>query len=284
MITIQKALQEASKRLKRAGVATPRLDAEVLLAHSLGKAREEILLDFDKSLNQKEKNKFAKTLDRREKREPVALITGIKEFWSLSFMVNTDTLIPSPDSETLVKATLECVKGQTNLCILDLGTGSGCLLLAILSELQDAIGMGIDISQKALQCAKENAKRLGLTERTLFQQYDWMQNEPLSDKKFDVIVSNPPYIAAVDKKNLEPEVIIYGPGKALFAGKTGLEHIEQIIALTNNLLIPKGRLFLEVGEGQAEKVEKILKIQGHTDICRYQDLSGITRVLSACRD
>lgn len=282
MTSLRKALSEAAKTLEKSGVASPRLDAEILLSLALGITREELLIRQNGDLPPETEKRFDALLQRREAREPVARITGVQEFWSLPFRVNEATLIPRPDSETLVEAALKKIPRHQPFKILDLGTGTGCLLLAILSERPKAGGLGVDASEKTLACARENAKVLGLVARADFAKCDWSKDTPPKGP-FDVVISNPPYIETAEIGKLDPEVAKFEPRKALDGGPDGLEHYRAISALAFKLLKPGGRIFLEIGETQETAVRDILTEINYTLLETAYDLAGKPRVVAAFR-
>jgi release factor glutamine methyltransferase len=218
---------------------------------------------------------------RRLAREPIAYILGEKEFWSLPFEVGPAVLIPRPESESVVEAALAQVADRAApLLLLDLGTGSGCLLLALLSELPGATGRGVDLSAAALAVAHGNAERLGLADRTRFEQRSWGGG---LTERFDLIVSNPPYVAAGDLAGTEPEVRAFEPEIALTAGSDGLAAYRALIPDCARLLAPGGHVVLEIGQGQGAAVAGILASHGLGVIERRADLAGIERCVVAQR-
>ena len=279
------ALAEAANRLAGAGVESARLDAELLMAHALGLPREEVFLAPDRQLEAGEMDAFEALVSRRAAREPVARIIGTREFWSLEFALNPATLVPRPDSETLVTAVLqECAAHDSRpLRILDLGTGSGCLLLALLSEMPGAAGIGVDCDPEAVVAARENARRLGLRQRAEFREGDWFGALDAGDwsPRFDVILSNPPYIESAEIAGLAPEVAAFEPRAALDGGADGLRAYRQIAARACDYLTPDGLVFLELGAGQEKEVSKILEDHGLGVHGHYKDLAGVPRVISA---
>ena len=279
---LEEALGTATGQLQTKGVATPRLDAEILLAHVLGVEREDLLTRWDQSLDQDQISLFKGLIGQRSDREPVARITGVQEFWSLSFKVTPDTLIPRPDSETLVSAVLDNVSKTTELRLLDLGTGTGCLVLSLLSELPHATGVGVDISQGALACANENAKSLSLADRAQFEHFDWTGDAALKLGNFDIVISNPPYIPANEIASLEPEVATFAPKGALDGGRDGLDHYRKILETAPKFLNgDSGLIALEVGDGQAGDVVDLLNSHGFKNSETFSDLGGKTRVVMA---
>jgi release factor glutamine methyltransferase len=216
---------------------------------------------------------------RRQRREPIAYILGAKEFWSLGFEVDPAVLIPRPESETLVEAVLEQIGDRTAaLRILDLGTGSGCLLLALLSELPRAVGLGIDDSPAALAVAKRNAERLGLASRAEFRHARWGAG---LEERFGLIVSNPPYVAEAEWDRLQPEIRHFEPKSALVAGPDALAAYRGLAPDCARLLAADGLCALEIGCGQGEAAAELLKRHGLHVTARYRDLAGIERCLVA---
>lgn len=251
-----------------AGRAEARLDAEVLLAHALGLPRLTMLLDTSRPVGDSESRRFEELLARRETGEPVAYITGVREFWSLEFRVTPATLIPRPDSETLVEAALAAFGGAPPRRVLDLGTGSGCLLLSVLHEFPASFGVGVDYSCAAALVAADNAARLALADRAAFVIGDWA--EALSGP-FDCILANPPYIG--EDEALSPEVRDFEPSAALFAGSEGLDDYRRIIPDLRRILAPEGRAFLEIGHAQGEAVRQIAAEAGFSSRL-HRDLAG----------
>lgn len=277
--TIGSALSQATARLKAAGVEQPNRDARVLLAHASDLTVERIIGYPEQPLSAAQQQAFELAVARRARREPVARILGRREFWSLSFRVTADTLDPRPESECLVAAVLGRLAGRDgSLKILDLGTGTGCLLLALLAELPNAEGLGIDLLAGAVDTARENARSLGLAERASFRQGNWA--EEISGA-WQVIVSNPPYIKEPDVAKLAPEVALYDPRPALAGGLDGLAAYRQVVPQAVRLLAPGGLVAFEVGAGQAADVERLLRAAGFEAAAREQDLAGIERCVLA---
>jgi release factor glutamine methyltransferase len=263
--SIEAALRSAAARI---GGETPRLDAEVLLAHSLGRERGWVLLNRDAKIGAQA---YEKLVLRRITGEPVAYITGEREFWSLRLKVTPAVLIPRPDSETLIEAAL--ASGITPARILDLGTGSGALLLAALSEWPGATGLGVDQSLAALAVAAENAALLGLGHRATFARGDWGQGLAA---RFDLILCNPPYVEA--DAPLSPEVRDHEPASALFAGPDGLDDYRRLIPQLPALLAPGGVAVVEIGHEQAAAVAALAGASGLACVVK-QDLAGRDRCL-----
>ena len=243
-----------SKLLKEKNIRSHILDSEILLSKTLNKSREDILINLDEKINEKDIFKYKNYIDRRIKNEPIAYILEEKEFWSKKFKVNKNTLIPRPETELLVNKLSEIFK-KKKISILDIGTGSGCIILSLLDELKSSTGIGIDISKEAVSIAKINGLRLNLLNRVKFL------NKSVSsifNKKFDLIVSNPPYIESKDMKNLSEDIRRYEPRLALDGGNDGLDLIKKVIYKSKSILKTKGTLALEIGNEQIKKVSKIL--------------------------
>lgn len=279
-LSVGDALEESVQALLDAGIHEARMEARLIVALALGCTPEQVFGYPEKKLEQNDLVRTRSLVSRRVAREPLALITGKKEFWSLPFIVNTATLIPRPDSETLIEAVLAAYPDKkADMKILDLGTGTGCLLLALLHEYENATGVGTDISEKALEAARANAENLKLANRARFFASDW--NEDVSGLgAFDIVVSNPPYVPQGDKSALQPEVALYEPHSALFAGTDGLSAYRTLIPLLPALSGGSGGVFLEVGIGQADAVGNMMETAGMKDISVHRDLAGIVRCVA----
>jgi release factor glutamine methyltransferase len=275
--TIAEALRVAVTRLAGAGIDTPALDARVLLREAMGTDEAGLILATRERLPPEQAARFDAMLVRREGREPVALILGRREFWSHDFAVDRSTLIPRPDSETLVAAAIEAL-GDGLGPLLDLGTGSGCLLLSILAACRSATGVGVDRSEAAARMARANAAALGLSSRASFVVGDWAQ--PLS-RRFAVIVTNPPYLATSEIAATTPEVRDFEPPMALDGGADGLSAYRALMGDARRSLATDGRIFLEVGAGQAQAVEALLDSHGLKPLGRRRDLAGVERCVEA---
>ncbi|GAB4394228.1 MAG: peptide chain release factor N(5)-glutamine methyltransferase [Kiloniellaceae bacterium] len=283
-MTLAEAVARAGERLAAAGIEEPRRDARLLVCRLLGGGPELLLGHPEKELNAEEAARIEAAVARRVAREPVSRILGEREFWSLSFGLNAATLDPRPDSETLVEAVLAEVSDRAApLRLLDLGTGTGCLLLALLSELPQATGCGIDISAEAVAQAAANAERLGLSGRARFLRRSWEEGLDVDGGAWDIIVSNPPYIASGEIPGLAPEVAGYDPPAALDGGADGLGAYRALIPAAAEVLTPGGCLALEIGQGQAAAVEALLRAAGLFPYRRATDLAGIERCLLATR-
>ncbi|PKN12880.1 MAG: peptide chain release factor N(5)-glutamine methyltransferase [Deltaproteobacteria bacterium HGW-Deltaproteobacteria-4] len=258
------------------GIENGRLDAELLLAEILKLNRIGLYLNFDRPVNSDELAVFRALIERRARREPIAYILGRCEFWSLTFKVGPEVLIPRGDTETLVEAALKVLPPGGTL--LDVGVGSGAIALAIAHDRPDVQVEGIDLSPAALALATENAQNLGLTARVTLRQGDLFTLD--DSRQYDVIVSNPPYIAIGEKATLMPEVRDFEPALALFAGEDGLDCYRALIPAARGALKSSGILFVEVGAGQAEAVAELFAIAGYVEIFTNRDLAGIDRVVA----
>jgi release factor glutamine methyltransferase len=253
------------------------LEARVLLCHVLACTRSDLISEPDRKVSSDQQAQFKDMIERRSRGEPIAKIIGEKEFWGLPFKVTADTLDPRPDTETLIEAVLEYVdKGSASSNILDLGTGTGCILLTLLHELKNSKGVGVDISPAALQVAQENAKRLGLENQATFIQSDWGEKV---EGLFDLIVSNPPYITEADFENLAPDVRNFDPKLALNGGVDGLDCYRKIAPIIDKYLAKNGFFAIEFGINQERQVERILRENNLTVLEIRKDLAGIFRTI-----
>jgi len=266
----------------QAKIETPEADARLLIGHALYLGRAQLVVQSDRSLEAREINAVSALAARRLKREPVARILGRKEFWSMNMQVTPDVLVPRPETETIVECALDALAmgglSMEKLRILDIGTGSGALLLALLSELPNAAGTGTDISSAALEIARANATRHELGSRCTFVNCDCAG---AVEGPFDLIVSNPPYISSGEIASLPPEVRDHDPLLALDGGDDGLDCYSAIAADTARLLAPGGRLIVELGAGQEPAVRAIFAAAGLTVGAARNDLAGIARALTA---
>ena len=275
--TLREMLDAAARTLDEAGVGDPRREAQVLVGHVLGVGREVMLAEPTRALANGERWRIDEVVARRAAREPAAYILGLREFWSLPFAVTRDTLIPRPDSETVVEAALAAVAGRAGpLRLLDFGTGTGCLLLALLSELPEATGLGVDIGAQALAVARTNAKRLGLAGRAGFVAADWGRGIAGA---FDLIVANPPYVGDAEASGLAPEILDFEPSMALFSGADPVACYRSLGPHMARLLGRGGAAVLEIGAGQADDVAAIMADVGLAEAGRWRDLAGIERCL-----
>jgi release factor glutamine methyltransferase len=286
--TVLELLRWTTDYFKRQGIESARLDAELLLAHALETQRLKLYVDFEKPVLPAERDRYRELVRRRaQERVPVSILLGEREFWSLRFKVTQDVLTPRPDTETLVEAALAKCKGpgksdesgveaDRKWRILDLGTGSGAIALSLASELPTADITATDLSQAALQIAAENADRLPQGERVRFLYGDLF--EPVANERFDLVVSNPPYVARRDGKSLPPE-LAHEPEMALFGGEDGLDVIRRLVADAGRHLSSGGWLLIELSPEQAGTVEQLLAAAGFSDVERRFDLARRARVV-----
>lgn len=283
--TVYNTLSEGKNILKDAGIESFDLDSRVLLSYILGMEHHLFISNPKAIVPLKQYKEYIKLIKRRAKSEPVAQITKEKEFWSIPFKISKQTLIPRADSETLVEAVKQEFKDTSAPHkIIDLGTGSGCLLLSLLTEYKNATGFGIDIQPNAVKTARENTKKLSLENRTQILNHSWNKKSPhkkIKDIKFTIVVSNPPYITKQDMKTLDKDVKSFEPRKALYGGNDGLNEYRNISKALYywDIIEPKGKIFLEIGKNQEEDVKKIFEAFGFKFINYFKDLSGIIRVI-----
>lgn len=276
-LTAADALSEAAARLRAAGIPAPRFEARLLIAHGLGVGAEQVIGHPERALSAGERARIAALVTARAARRPLAQVTGKREFWSLEFEVTAHTLDPRPDSECLVAAALAHVPDRgAPLRVLDLGTGTGCLLLAVLSELPNATGTGVDISTEAVTVARRNAARLGMEARARFVTGDWGAG---IEGPFDLILANPPYIPAGDLARLEPEVAEFEPRAALDGGADGLDAYRAMLPGLARLLGERGMAVAEIGAGQKEAVVGLVDNSGLGLCAIARDLGGRARGL-----
>ena len=267
-----------SNLLKEKKIPSYILDSEMLLSKALNKTRENILVNLDKKVNERNVEIFKKYLQRRSNNEPMAYIMEEKEFWSMKFNVNRKTLIPRPETELLVDKLLR-MYNKKKISILDIGTGSGCIIISLLCSLNKSNGTGIDVSNSAILVAKKNATKFKLFDRIKFLNKSL---ENVFGKKFDLIVSNPPYIERKDMKNLSEDIKRYEPRMALDGGNDGLDLIKKVIYKSKDILKIKGTLALEIGNEQIKKVSKILIDNNFRIIEVIKDYKRNVRSVIAC--
>ena len=255
-MNIQTILNQASKTLNNSSSASFKLDSEILLSEVIKKSRQYLILNSNEELKKENIKLFNYLLKRRKKGEPIAYLINKKEFWKENFYINQNVLIPRPDTELLVEETLKLFNVNSKLNILDIGTGSGCILLSILNERKNFHGTGIDISKKAINVARFNAKKLQLSKRAKFYNSDV---DKFLIGKYDLILSNPPYIKQKDLKYLEIDIKDFEPKLALDGGKDGFSKITKVISKTSTLLKRNGKFILEIGFGQKNRILNILK-------------------------
>lgn len=279
--SVKQAIVDATERLRRAGSASPRLDAELLLAEALGVRREALYGEPERVLDEREQARFESFVERRERREPVAYIIGRKAFRTIELRVNSSTLIPRPETETLVEAALARLPaGGTRPNVLDIGTGSGAVALALAAEHPSVRVVGTETDPAALETARLNAARLGLSDRVEFVLGDLYDGLP-PGALFQVIVSNPPYVTPRELVTLAPEVRDWEPHGALLGGEDGLGYYQRIIPLSPAFLAPGGWLAVEIAEDRADEVRRLFESARRFDeISVVKDLGGAPRVVA----
>ena len=258
-MNIENILNEGIRTLKQSKIPNPQLDSEILLSNSIKRDKKYIILNPKELLNSEQVETFKNLIERRRKKEPVAYLINKKEFWKDEFFVNKNVLIPRPDTELIIEQILKIYSKDSQLQVLDIGTGSGCILLSILKERPNFYGTGIDISKKSINVSKLNAKQLNLTSRVKFF-HSSVDNFKIG--KYDLVVSNPPYIELFNLKYLEKDVISFEPKLALSGGFDGFSKIRKVINKAKNLIKKNGKFILEIGFNQKNKVKKILKEEG----------------------
>jgi len=279
MWTILKLLEWTTDYFAKHGIESPRVDAELLLSHILKKKRIELYLDFEKVVSENDLSSFKALIQRRIKREPLQYITGEVNFYGITIKVTPDVLIPRPETELLVEHVLQVTSHKSQVTILDLCTGSGCIIAALAGKLPMARFVGVDISEAALAIARENTERwkdrIELLCGDLF--------EPLLCNdlpQFDIIASNPPYVPEGELSSLQPEVRDFEPREALIAGKDGLEIIIKIINNAHNFLKPGGHLIMEIGDKEADSVRRLIADTGHYNEPEViRDYGGMERII-----
>ena len=258
-MNIENILTQAFKELSNSNIKNANLDCEVLLSNIINKDREYVILNPKKNLDKKYIDIFNNLIDRRKKSEPIAYLINKKEFWKEIFYIDKNVLIPRPDTEHIVEEVLKLTQNNSKSHVLDIGTGSGCILLSILKERKNFIGTGIDISKKCIKVSKYNAKRLELDNRTRFYISD-VDNFLIG--KYDVVVSNPPYIENLYLKYLDRDIVSFEPRLALSGGRDGFSEIAKVINKTSGLIKKNGIFVLEIGHNQKNKVTEKLKAKG----------------------
>ena len=268
-------IKNGTLALKENKISSHRIDSEILLSSVLGKSREQILINLDEKINSKDIFSFKKLIERRSSKEPLAYILKEKEFWSKKFEVNESTLVPRPETELMLEKLIKIYKDK-KINLLDIGTGSGCILISLLSELKNSIGVGIDISTEALKIAKKNAKKHKINNKIFFYNKSFTE---IYDRKFDLIVSNPPYLLTKDIRNLQEDIKRFEPLIALDGGNDGLDVIKKVIYKAKNILKFDGMLALEIGNGQFRKVSNILFKNNFRIKYKLKDYKDNTRII-----
>ena len=255
-MNIFEAIKKGDAILRESGIKSYKIDSEILMSRVIKKNRADTILNSKTELSQKDYNLYENLIIQRSKQKPIAYLTGKKEFWKYEFSVTKDVLIPRPDTEIIVEKTLRLTKNKNKLKVLEIGIGSGCILLSILKEKKNFYGTGIDISKKTIEICKINCENLGLSSRVKLFKTDI---DNFRYGKYDLIISNPPYIKKFDLKYLEKEVSFYEPKPALDGGLDGLSELKKVILNSSKLIKRNGKLVLEIAFDQAESVKSILK-------------------------
>ena len=270
------ALEFGSSKLKLNNINTHILDSELLLSYSLNLPREQVLINLETDITNSKFNLFKKLLYRRAKKEPIAYIINKKEFWRNDFYVNNNVLIPRPETEIIVEEILKIIQLKSSKSLLEIGTGSGCIIISIFKERINCIATAIDISKKAIDIAKFNAKMHHLANKINFINIDI---DKIQYNKYDFIISNPPYIKKFDLSKLDESVKYYEPYIALEAGVDGFREIKKLIIKSKKLLKKNGKLIFEIGDHQSMLVKKILHSNGYYIDKVINDLNAIPRVI-----
>ena len=277
--TVQRVLDWSIEYLREHGSDSPRLDAEILLAHSCGWQRIQLYTNYDQPLTTDQRGRMREFIQRRAKAEPVAYLVGYREFFGLDFEVDSSVLIPRPDTETLVRTALDVLKSRPEPTVLDIGTGSGCIAVAIAANNSRANVIAVDISRESLMIATANAERHAVNDRVACFESNVFSGVP--PQQFDLIVSNPPYIRDDELAGLDADVRDHEPVGALVGGSDGLDVVRRIVSEAPEHLTDDGHLMLEIDGQQAEAVAQLLADTGYRNVGIEKDLSGIQRVVHA---
>ena len=272
----QEILNKGSQILKAKKINSSSLDCELILSKVLKKSREEILINLNHKVNINQNKKFNYYLNKRKNKNPLSHILGFKFFWKYKFHINKSVLIPRPESEHIVELALKYIPISKSIKILDIGTGSGCLIISVLKERYNCDASAIDISKEAIKVAKINAKLHHLENKIKFFNIDI---DKFNSNKYDLVISNPPYINKIDLNRLDESVRLYEPKSALYGGVTGFDEIKKVINKSSKLLKYNGKLIIEIGNRQKCCVVKILKENGFYISEIYKDLSGKDRCI-----
>ena len=272
---LDNTIKQASKILKSHNIESHELDAEIMLSDIMKVTREFLILNNNVNISDDIRKKYHKAVKRRINNEPIAYITGKRDFWSESFLINKSTLVPRPETELLLYKVINYFK-KKSINILDIGTGSGCILLSVLKELKYSKGIGIDISKGAIKTAQINCKNLNLLNKAKFKVCDMTK---FNEGKYDLIISNPPYIPSRDLKNLSKDITNYEPLVALNGGDDGLDLIKKVIYKANSLLKRNGLLAIEIGLQQYRKVSYLLNENGYREMSKEYDYGRNVRCI-----
>ena len=282
MNTVQEILQKNYKDLLNHNIQTAKIDSEVILANILNTTRINLITKQDITLNKEQENLFNKLVERRKQKEPVAYILNKKEFWNESYFVDKRVLIPRPETEILIDLLLKKIKDKNKTYkVLDLGCGSGCLLISFLKEMNKSRGMGVDISSNALEVAKKNIELHNLNNRAKLVRLDLLSLH--TKDKFDVIFSNPPYLSSSDYAKLSDDVKNFEPKQALVGGFNGVLYYKKIIALAQSALKKNGYLALELGDRQYRTISKLLQDHSFRILDKYQLINNEIRCILAAK-
>ena len=280
MLTVLDAINLSADYLKKKNIESPRINAEHLLSHVLKRKRLELYLSFDKPLNEDETNLYRELIRRRGTTEPLQYILGSVEFYGLEFRVTRDVLIPRPETEILVEKIIESFDKNSHLKILDIGTGSGNIAISLAKNFNNAKITGLDVSGEALAIAKENSRLNNVNGNVKFEMLDVLNKNFNSEVKYDVIVSNPPYVSVKEYPELRPELNVYEPRIALTDENDGLNFYRVISEKSKNILEKDGQIFYEIGQGQTNEIKNILEKNNFSDIKIFKDYSDIERVIT----
>jgi release factor glutamine methyltransferase len=253
---IQTAISKACIELKKNNIKSPLLDSEILMSKAINKSREFIILNLDQEIKKNNHVYFKRLINERSEGKPIAYLTGKKFFWKYEFNINENVLIPRPDTELIIEQVLKIYKNKSSINFLDIGVGSGCIILTILKEKKNFSGIGIDLSQECLKVCKINANNLGVSNRVKLFKSDV---DNFTFGKYDLIISNPPYIKKLDLKYLDKDVINFEPKLALNGGLEGLSEIRKVINRSSELMKKKGKLILEIAFDQKQEVKRLLR-------------------------
>ena len=282
MNTVQEILRKNYKDLLNNNIQTAKIDSEVILANILNTSRINLITKQDVTLNKEQEDLFSKLVERRKQKEPVAYILNKKEFWNEDYFVDKRVLIPRPETEILIDLLLKKIKDKNKAYkVLDLGCGSGCLLISFLKEMQKSQGIGVDISSNALEVAKKNIELHNLNNRAKLMRLDLLTLH--TKDKFDIIFSNPPYLSSTDYAKLSDDVKNFEPKQALVGGFNGVLYYKKIIALSQSALKKNGYLALELGDRQYRKISKLLQDHSFRILDKYQLINKEIRCILAAK-
>lgn len=280
MLTVLEAIKLSDEYLQKYRIESPRLNAELLLAEILNCKRLDLYLLYDRPLSESELGAYREFLKRRSKREPLQYITGHVEFYGLKFSVNRSVLIPRPETELLVESVINCLKENKEIRILDIGVGSGNIPISILKHKSNTNAVGIDVNENVLALAELNAKQNCVEGRLKLLKHDILKDSTSILGKYQIIISNPPYISKQDFEQLEPELKVYEPSSALTDYADGYSFYKKIISVSKDLLTAGGKLFFELGKDQHQKVKEFMVAAGFINIKITKDYSQIDRIIS----